>query len=145
WRLYVAGSVEIPWNDYVRAAGWQVSFSTAPAVDARIGSIPPAVQGGRWRAVAEPGGAAAAAGLQTGDGLVRINGRAIMDGTDVRAAVRAIGPHGAVVVDVVRDSVPVTIRFPTGRYEQVRAQLRDVPSLTARMRRIRTSLVGAPR
>ncbi|HEY7192262.1 MAG TPA: PDZ domain-containing protein [Gemmatimonadales bacterium] len=145
WRLYVAGRTEIPWDDYVRAAGWRVTFTTAPAVDARIGSIPPAVQGGRWRAVAEPGGAAAAAGLETGDELVRINGRAIIDGTDVRAAVGAIGPHGAVVVDVVRDNQPVTIRFHAGTYQHVQAHLRDLPSLTARMRRIRAGLVSAPR
>ena len=145
WRLYVTGSAEIPWNDYVRAAGWQVSFSTAPAVDARIGSIPPAAQGGRWRAVAEPGSAAAAAGLQTGDELVRINGRTIIDNTDVRSAVRAVGPHGAVVVDVVRDSQPLTIRFRAGTYRHVHAQLRDLASLTSRMRRIRAGLLSAAR
>jgi len=145
WRLYVTGSAEIPWDDYVRAAGWRVAFTSMPAVDARIGSIPPAVQGGRWRAVAEPGSVAATAGLQTGDELVRINGRTIIDNTDVRSAIRAIGPHGAVVVDVVRDSQPVTIRFRAGMYQQVHAQLRDLPSLTSRMRRIRTGLLSAAR
>ena len=145
WRLYVTGSAEIPWDDYVRAAGWRVAFTSMPAVDARIGSIPPAVQGGRWRAVAEPGSVAATAGLQTGDELVRINGRTIIDNTDVRSAIRAIDPHGAVVVDVVRDSQPVTIRFRAGMYQQVHAQLRDLPSLTSRMRRIRTGLLSAAR
>ena len=145
WRLYVTGSAEIPWDDYVRAAGWHVDFTTAPAVDARIGSIPPAVQGGRWRAVAEPGSAAAAAGLQTGDELVRINGRTVLDNTDVRSAVRAVGPHGAVVVDVVRDSQPVTIRFHACTYQKVHAQLRDVPAPTSKMRRIRAGLVSTTR
>ena len=145
WRLYVTGTSEIPWDDYVRAAGWRVVFTSAPAVDARIGSIPPAVQGGRWRAVAEPGSAAAAAGLQTGDELVRINGRPIIDGTDVRDATRPIGAEAAVVIDVVRDSQPVTIQFRAGTYTRTRAQLRDLPSLTSRMRRIRAGLVSAPR
>ena len=97
--------------------------------------------------MAEPGSAAAAAGLQTGDELVRINGRPIVDNTDVRAAVNAIGPRGAVVVDVVRDSLPVTIRFHAGTYQKVRAQLRDLPAtaLTPRMRRIRASLLGSAR
>lgn len=141
WRLYVSGVAEIPWNDYVRAAGWEVVFSEAPAVDARIGSIPPAVQGGRWRAVAAAGSAAAAAGLRTGDELVRINGRAIIDGNDVTAIVRGIARHARVVVDGMRDGQPVTIRFQAGTYQRVRAQLRDLPAPTARMRRIRAGLV----
>jgi len=112
-------------------------------VDARIGSIPPAIQGGRWRAVAVPGSAAEAAGLRTGDELVRINRRSIIDGTDVTAAVRAIGPGAEVVVDVVRDRRPVTIRFFAGSYNRVRAQLRDVGGgPTEKMRRIRAGLLG---
>jgi predicted metalloprotease with PDZ domain len=141
WRLYVSGVSEIPWNDYARAAGWEVVFSEAPAIDARIGSIPPAVQGGRWRAVAAPGSAAATAGLRTGDELVRINGRTIIDGNDVTAIVRGIGRAARVVVDVVRDGQPLTIRFQAGTYQRVRAQLRDLPAPTARMLRIRAGLV----
>ena len=144
WRLYVSGASEIPWDDYLRAAGWKVVFTETPDIDARIGSIPPAVQGGRWRAVATPGSAAEAAGwgLRTGDELLRINGRPIIDGTDVTAAVRAVGPGAAVVVDVVRDGRPLTIRFFAGPYNRVRAQLRDVAAPTAKMQRIRAALVG---
>src|SRR3989441_1721232 len=98
WQRYVSGVDEIPWNDYVRAAGWEVVFSEEPAIDARISSIPPAVQGGRWRAVAAPGSAAAAAGLRTGDELVGINGRAIIDGNDVTAIVRGIARNATVAV-----------------------------------------------
>jgi len=142
WRLYVSGATEIPWDDYLRTAGWKVVFSETPDIDARIGSIPPAVQGGRWRAVATPGSAAEAAGLRTGDELVRINGRPIIDGTDVSAAVRAVGPRAEVVVEAVRDGRPFIIRFWAGTYNRVRAELRDVPAPAARMRRIRAGLVG---
>ena len=145
WRLYVSGATEIPWDDYLRAAGWDVVFTEAPDVDARIGSIPPAVQGGRWRAVAAPGSAAERAGLRTGDELVRINRRPVIDGTDVTTAVRAIGPSAEVVVEVVRDDSPLTIRFEAGTYNRVRAQLRDLPSPTAKMRRIRAGLLRAER
>jgi predicted metalloprotease with PDZ domain len=141
WRRYVSGTTEIPWDDFLKAAGWRVAFSEVLAVDARIGSITPAVQGGRWRAVAIPGSAAEAAGLVTGDELVRINGRDIDDGTDVTAAVQAVRPGGAMAVQVVRAGQPVTIRFTAGVYKQTRATLIDLPDQTDRMRRIRSSLL----
>jgi predicted metalloprotease with PDZ domain len=145
WRLYVSGASEIPWDDYLRAAGWQVVFTETPEVDARIGSIPPAVQGGRWLAVGAPGSAAEAAGLRTGDELVRINGRPVIDGTDVTAAVRAVRRGGTVIVDVVRDGRPLVLRFSAGTYRRVRAELRDLPAPTATMRRIRAGLLRAAR
>ena len=147
WRLHVSGVTEIPWNNYLQAAGWRVAFTTEPAVDARIGSLPPAVQGGRWRAVAAPGSAALSAGLRTGDDLVRINGREIIDGTDVTAAVRPLRPGASVVVEVVHDDQPRTIRFRASRYQRLRARLRDLPAQTAKMGRIRAGLTrgGATR
>ena len=141
WRRYVSGTTEIPWDDFLKAAGWRVAFSEALAIDARIGSITPAVQGGRWRAVAIPGSAAEAAGLVTGDELVRINARDIDDGTDVTDAVGAVRPGGAMIVHVVRAGQPVTIRFTAGVYKQTRATLTDLPDQSDRMRRIRSSLL----
>ena len=141
WNLYVSGANEISWNDFTKAAGWEVIITEVPAVDARIASLSPAIEGGRWRAIAPPGGAAAAAGLRTGDELVRINGRRIIDGNDVSAAVRPIGRGQLVVVDVVRDGQPLTIRFRAGTYMRVRAELRDLPAQTPKMRRIRAGLL----
>ena len=140
-RQYVSGTVEIPWNHFLRAAGWEVTFSEETAVDARIGAITPAVQGGRWRAVAAPGSAAAQAGLRTGDELVRVNGRRILDGSDLPPVLRAVRPGGTVTVEVVRDGVPLTIRFTAGTYTRTRAVLRDVPDVTDRMRRIRSGII----
>jgi predicted metalloprotease with PDZ domain len=142
WRRYVSGTTEIPWDDYVKAAGWSVRFVEQAAVDARIGSITPAVQGARWRAVAIPGSAAEAAGLVTGDELVRINGREILDGNDVTMVVRGIRAGGPVSVQVVRAGQPLTIRFTAGTYQQMRAVLTDLPDQTERMRRIRSGLVA---
>jgi S1-C subfamily serine protease len=122
-----------------------VEFTEISDVDARIGAITPAVQGGRWRAVAVPESAAERAGLRTGDELVRINGRTVIDGTDVTAAVRAVGHGATVVVDVVRDGRPLTLRFVAGTYSRVRAQLREMPAQTAKMRRIRAGVLETPR
>jgi predicted metalloprotease with PDZ domain len=141
WRQYVGGTTEIPWNDFLRAAGWEVRFSEENAVDARIGAITPAVQGGRWRAVAAPGSAAAQAGLRTGDELVRVNGRPILDGSDLPPVLRAVPTGATVTVEVVRDGAPQFIRFTAGTYRRTRAALRDLPELTDQMRRIRAGIV----
>lgn len=141
WRLYVSGTTEIPWDDFLEAAGWRAVFHEVPAIDARIGSIPPVVQGGRWRASVTPGSAAALAGLQTGDELVRINRRDIIDGTDVSAAVRSVRRGATVTVAVERDGQPLTIQFRAGTYRRLRAQLRDLSRLTPTMRRIRAGLL----
>jgi S1-C subfamily serine protease len=130
----------------LKAAGWSVRFSEEPAPDARIGTITPTVQGGRWRAVAVPGSAAQAAGLVTGDELVRVNGRDILDGGDVTAVLRGVPSGGPVTVHVIRAGQPVTIRFTAGTYRRVRAALTDLPDQTDRMRRIRAGiLTGAGR
>ena len=116
-------------------------FVEKTAVDARIGSITPAVQGGRWRAVAIPGSAAALAGLRTGDELIRINGNDIVDGSDVSSTVRSMSAGRPVRIDVVRDGQPVTIRFTAATYQEMDAELTDVAEQTERMRRIRSGLL----
>ncbi len=141
WRRYVSGTTEIPWDDYLKAAGWSVRFREETAPDARIGTITPAVQGGRWRAVAVPGSAAQAAGLVTGDELVRVNGRDILDGGDVTAVLRGVGSGGPVTAQVMRAGQPVTIRFTAGTYRRVRAVLTDLPDQTDRMQRIRAGIL----
>ncbi len=145
WRRYVSGTDEIPWDDYLKAAGWSVAFSEQPAADARIGAIPPAVQGGRWRAVAPPGSAAAAAGLRTGDELVAVNGRAILDGTDLTGVTRGVAIGATVTARVVRDGAPLTIRFTAGPYGRVRAALRDLPDGSDQMRRVRAGILTGAR
>ncbi len=54
---------------------------------------------------------------------------------------RPIGRGQWVVVDVVRDGQPLTIRFRAGTYMRVRAELRDLPAQTPKMRRIRAGLL----
>ena len=144
WRRYVSNAPpgEIPWNEFVKAAGWEVAFSEEPAVDARISAIAPAVQGGHWRAVITPGSAAAAAGLLTGDELLRVNGRRVIDASDVNAVTRSARVGARIVVELVRNNQPLTVSFRAGTYNRVRAQLRDLPSPSAKMQRIRSSLLS---
>jgi predicted metalloprotease with PDZ domain len=144
WRRYVSGTAEIPWDAFLGAAGWSVTFTEESAPDARVGTITPSVQGGRWRAVATPGSAAAAAGLVTGDELLRVNGRDVVDGNDVTAALRWVRAGATVTLNVLRDGVPLTIRFTAVPYIRVRAQLRDRSDQSDKTRRIRAGILQGP-
>jgi predicted metalloprotease with PDZ domain len=140
WETYVSGTAEIPWDGFLKAAGWGVAFREEPAADARIGGFA-AVQGGRWRAVAMPGSAAARAGLVTGDELLRVNGREIVDGSDLTAALRGVAIGRVVTAQVLRDGAPRTIRFAAEPYQRVRARLYDLPDPTDAMRRVRAGIL----
>ncbi|MGH7675674.1 MAG: hypothetical protein ACREMV_10420, partial [Gemmatimonadales bacterium] len=66
WRRHVIGTAEIPWDDFLRAAGWRLELREIQAPDARMSVAPPTVEGGRPQAVAVPGSAAERAGLRPG-------------------------------------------------------------------------------
>ncbi|MGH7672938.1 MAG: PDZ domain-containing protein, partial [Gemmatimonadales bacterium] len=96
---------------------------------------------GRWHAVATPGSAAARAGLVTGDELLRVNGRGIVDGSDLTAALRGVAIGRVVTAHVLRDGTPRTIRFVAEPYQRVRARLYDLPDPTDAMRRVRAAIL----
>ncbi|HEU5261202.1 MAG TPA: PDZ domain-containing protein [Gemmatimonadales bacterium] len=137
WHRYVSGTNEIPWNEYLKAAGWQVEFHEERGLDARVGTIPPAVQDGPPRAIAFAGSAAEAAGLKTGDELLRVNGRDVVESGDVTAALRGARVGDPITVVVRRDGGPLTIRFRAGTRLRTTAALRDLPELSDKMRRVR--------
>ncbi len=141
WRRYVSGTAEIPWDDFLRAAGWRLELREVQAPDARVTVAPPAVEGRRPRAVAVPGSAAERAGLRSGDELVRVNGRAARAAGDAAAALRRVPANAPVTLDLVRDGGPVTLRFLAEPYSRLEARLVDLPQPTDRMRRIRAAIV----
>jgi len=57
----------------------------------------------------EPGSPAAISGLETGDLLQEVNGRAINAAADVNAAVGSLRPGRQISVQVVRGAFPYTI------------------------------------
>ncbi len=140
FRQYVRGTSEIPWNDYLKVAGWEVVLREGSAPGAGLGTYVE-VQGSRPKAVATPGGAAAAAGVRTGDDLERVNGRPIADPGDVTAALRGIAVGDTVTVQVRRDGQPMTLVITVGTQSRTIAEVRELPELTDRMRRIRAGIL----
>jgi len=118
--------------------GWKVAFTETPDIDARIGSIPPAVQGGRWRASPHRGSAAEAAA--SGPGRAGADQRAVHHRRDrCQPPVRAVGPPcrgGSRDPCVTAASM---IRFSAGTYNRVRAQPAGCATPTGEMRRIRAA------
>ncbi|MGH7567634.1 MAG: PDZ domain-containing protein, partial [Gemmatimonadales bacterium] len=140
FRQHVRGTAEIPWNDYLRIAGWEVAVREVSQPGAGLATYV-AVQGGRPKAVAVPGGAAAAAGVRTGDDLERVNGRPIAEPSDVTAALRRVVVGQSVTVRLRRDGLPMTIVVAVGTQPRAIADVRDLPEPTDRMRRIRAGIL----
>lgn len=141
WQHYVSGTAEIPWSDFLAAAGWQVEFEDVQQKDVRLGIAPPAVEGGRLRAVAVAGSAAERAGLRSGDALVRVNGRPVRRESEALALLREVPPNGPVTLDLVRDGGPVSVAFRAVPYAAVRARLDELSQVSDKMRRIRAGIL----
>lgn len=144
WRRYVSGTEEIPWNDYVRNAGWEVVFREEPTVDARFdvywvteaGSI-------GWRVIAIPGTALAHAGLKTGDRLLRLNDREISWPYELYVSLGELAPGTPITLAVERMGRPVEIRLRATTYPRTIAELRDLPTLSPKMQRVRAGILGS--
>ena len=65
WRKYVSGTAEIPWNDFLRAAGWQIDIRE---VEVATPGIPARLENGQLVVSRDQGT------LKTGDRVVKING-----------------------------------------------------------------------
>jgi S1-C subfamily serine protease len=62
-----------------------------------------------------PGGAADKAGLQAGDRVVKADGRRVVSGSDLRAAVDARRPGETLTLQIVRDGKTKTVHVKLGR------------------------------
>jgi len=141
WRRYVSGTSEIPWDDFLAAAGWRLELREVEAPDARLHVATPSVEGGRPLALAVPGSAAELAGVRAGDEVVRVNGRETRRPGDAAAVLRAVRPHATVTLDLRRDGEALTLRFVAEPYSRLDARLVDLPEPMERMRRIRAGIL----
>ncbi len=211
WRKYVSGTAEIPWNDFLRSAGWQVDIreqevatpgiparldngqlvvtrdkgtlktgdrvvtingeqpqamrppavgdrlaleiqrdgrtmnatvTARAAADDRLFALTPATQGSPWRAFVVSGSAAEKAGLQTGDELVEVNGKAIASRQDLNNALSGAGLNDKVTARIRRDGRERTISWKAGSYTAIRARMSDLPQVTDAMRAVRRGMLG---
>ena len=139
WRLQVART---PARD----------SSGAPRPDLRVGVLPFAgvgsaggAAGGRPKlSVSDPTSAWGRAGLQTGDELVSVNGAAVRDGAELRAALADARLGDRVRVEYLRDGARRAAEVTLTPYEVTSVRIVDVPSVTERQRATRRRWLLGP-
>ena len=141
WRRYVSGTAEIPWDEALRAVGWRVEFAPVRLPDARIALQRPTGYGGPLRALVTPGSAAARAGLRTDDELVTVNDRPVAASGDLTAVTRGLAIGDRVRVRIRRNGVAHDLAWSVPAYVEREARIVDLPTVTARARRLRAALL----
>ena len=129
---YVAGTEEIPWNDFFRGVGLRLVEATTAIADAgflasRNFDAPMTVT-----AVTE-GGGAESAGLQVGDIILEINGKTA--GQESAESTALLNPGEAITVKVRgRRGVERELKWKVASREEISYYIKDVENVTAEQR-----------
>lgn len=129
---YVAGTEEIPWNDFFRGVGLQLVASTTTVADAgflasRNFDAPMAVT------AVTSGGAAELAGLQTGDTILEINGKA--PELDSSEATAQLNPGDTITVKIRgRRGGERELKWKMASREEISYELKDVEKMNSDQR-----------
>ena len=129
---YVAGTEEIPWNDFFRSVGLRLEEATTAIADSgfmasRNFDAPMTVT-----AVTE-GGGAESAGLQVGDIILEINGKTA--GQESAETTAVLNPGDAITVKVRgRRGVERELKWKVASREEISYYIKDVENVTAEQR-----------
>ena len=129
---YVAGTEEIPWNDFFRGVGLRLVQSTSSIADA--GFIASRNFDGPMivTAVMESGGAEVA-GLQVGDVILEINGKTA--GQESSETTSRLSPGDAIVLKVRgRRSGDRNLKWKVGSRQETFYELKDLENVNAEQR-----------
>jgi predicted metalloprotease with PDZ domain len=127
FQNYVAGTEEIPWDDFFRAVGLHLVRHASSAPDLGFGATkapgqPPAVS------ALDPAGEAERAGLAVGDSILEINGRVLT--SDYRQQLAALGAGETIRLRVRNRRGEREVAWKMGSREEVEFELKDVENLT---------------
>jgi predicted metalloprotease with PDZ domain len=129
---YVAGTEEIPWNDFFRGVGLRLVQSTSSIADA--GFIASRNFDGPMivTAVTESGGAEVA-GMQVGDVVLEINGKTA--GQESSETTARLSPGDAIRLKVrARRGGERDLKWKMGSREEISYDLKDVDSISSEQR-----------
>jgi len=129
---YVAGTEEIPWNDFFRFVGLRVIESSATIADLGF-TASRSFDGPMIVSAVAAANEAERAGLQTGDGILEIDGNA--PGLESSETAANLAPGDTITVKVrSRRGAERELNWKVGSRDEVSYQLKDVEHVTAEQR-----------
>lgn len=135
---YVAGTDEIPYNDFLRAAGLQAQPQQREMADFGFETSRGA-DGGVTIASVTPGSGAEQAGLQAGDALLQLDGRPFG-----RSSFRFLFQHSPgdiVKVRIQREGSERDVSFALGKQSLQMYSISEIAGATDRQKRIRDGML----
>jgi len=129
FKNYVAGTEEIPWDDFFRSVGLRVEAVPNTVTDAGF-TASRNFDGPMSVGVVTSGSAAENAGLQVGDTIVELQGRAA--GRESREELAGLNPGDTVTVKVQsRRAGERELKWKVGSRQEISYELKDLDQVTA--------------
>ncbi len=129
FKNYVAGTEEIPWDDFVRSVGLRVEAVPNTVTDAGF-TASRNFDGPMSVGAVTSGSAAENAGLQVGDTIVELQGRAA--GRESREELAGLNPGDTVTVKVQsRRAGERELKWKVGSRQEISYELKDLDQVTA--------------
>ena len=129
---YVAGTEEIPWDEFFRSVGLRVEAIPNTVTDAGF-TASRNFDGPMTVAAVTPGSEAEQAGLRVGDTVVELQGKAA--GQESREELSRLNPGDTLTVKVrSRRGADRELKFKVGSRQEISYQLQDLDQVTAEQR-----------
>ncbi|HTU43007.1 MAG TPA: PDZ domain-containing protein [Candidatus Aquilonibacter sp.] len=137
FQKYVAGTEEVPWDDFFRVVGLHVVQTTNTVADAGF-SASRNFDARMIVTVVTPGSQAELAGLEVGDTIVEINGNP--PGQESAESVAALSPGDAIAVKIQsRRNGERELKWKVSGREEVSFDLKDLENVTSAQRAARAA------
>ena len=134
---YVAGTEEIPWNDFFRSVGLRVAEGKNTVADAGFVASRN-FDGPMTVAAVSAGSEAERAGLQVGNTILEINGNAA--GQESAQEIERLAPGDTITLKIrARRGGERELKWKVGSREEISYELKDVENVTAEQRVRRTA------
>src|SRR5271154_1209294 len=135
FRRYVAGTDEIPYEEFLNAAGLDLKVERRAAPEFGFWTTRPSADAQTLVAQVVPGSTAEAAGLKAGDAVVTLNGQPLP--RYLPAWLRQHEPGEIVTLRVQRDSKDLDLKFALGSIDLNKFSLIEMPAPDEKQKRIR--------
>jgi predicted metalloprotease with PDZ domain len=135
FRRYIAGTDEIPYQDFFNAAGLELKVEMHKSADLGFWTTGHGPGAPVMVSQVVPGTPAQTAGLKAGDILVALNGQPVPH--YLPGWLHNHSPGEKTILRVHRDDKDVDITFALGANDSKRFSIAEMPSVTEKQRRIR--------